>query len=56
MTTETESKAEQQEAGVAPPPLAPPPGDQLPPADAHSTPVKKQQVHLLIVTVTLQYT
>ncbi|XDV48188.1 hypothetical protein PO909_017648 [Leuciscus waleckii] len=48
MTTETESKAEQQEAGVAPPPLAPPPlapplGDQLPPADAHSTPVRKQQ-------------
>ncbi|XP_077074450.1 band 4.1-like protein 3a isoform X16 [Siphateles boraxobius] len=48
MTTEPESKAEQQEAGVAPPPLAPPPSatpldNQLPPADAHSTPVRKQQ-------------
>ncbi|XP_039512273.1 band 4.1-like protein 3a isoform X10 [Pimephales promelas] len=43
MTTETESKAEQQEASVAPPPLAPPLDNQLPPADAHSTPVRKQQ-------------
>ncbi|XP_053349966.1 band 4.1-like protein 3a isoform X5 [Clarias gariepinus] len=47
MTTETnselEGKPEQQGAGSAPPHAAPPIDDQLPPAAAHSTPVKKEQ-------------
>ncbi|XP_051735160.1 band 4.1-like protein 3a isoform X4 [Ctenopharyngodon idella] len=43
MTTEPESKAEQQGASAAPPHSAPPLDNQLPPAAAHSTPVRKEQ-------------
>ncbi|KAK2854597.1 hypothetical protein Q7C36_006466 [Tachysurus vachellii] len=47
MTTEPNSeldgKPEQQGSGAAPPHTAPPIDDQLPPAAAHSTPVKKEQ-------------
>nr|AAI58198.1 Zgc:92004 protein [Danio rerio] len=43
MTTEPEGKAEQQGACAAPPHSAPPLDNQLPPAAAHSTPVKKDQ-------------
>lgn len=39
MTTELETKAEQQGASAAPPL-----DNQLPPAAAHSTPVRKEQV------------
>ncbi|XP_053490905.1 band 4.1-like protein 3a isoform X4 [Ictalurus furcatus] len=41
--SELEGKPEQQGAGAAPPHTAPPFDDQLPPAAAHSTPVKKEQ-------------
>ncbi|XP_058249629.1 band 4.1-like protein 3a isoform X16 [Hemibagrus wyckioides] len=41
--SEVEGKPEQQGAGAAPPHTAPPIDDQLPPAAAHSTPVKKEQ-------------
>ncbi|TSK16097.1 Band 4.1-like protein 3 [Bagarius yarrelli] len=41
--SELEGKPEQQGAGAAPPHTAPPIEDQLPPAAAHSTPVKKEQ-------------
>ncbi|XP_060725730.1 band 4.1-like protein 3a isoform X16 [Tachysurus vachellii] len=47
MTTEPNSeldgKPEQQGSGAAPPHTSPPIDDQLPPAAAHSTPVKKEQ-------------
>lgn len=42
--SELEGNPEQQGAGAAPPHTAPPIDDQLPPAAAHSTPVKKEQV------------
>uniref|UniRef100_A0A673HE54 Band 4.1-like protein 3 n=1 Tax=Sinocyclocheilus rhinocerous TaxID=307959 RepID=A0A673HE54_9TELE len=41
MTTEPESQPEQQGASAAPPHSAPPLDNQLPPAAAHSTPVRK---------------
>ncbi|XP_046702461.1 band 4.1-like protein 3a isoform X9 [Silurus meridionalis] len=41
--SELEGNPEQQGAGAAPPHTAPPLDDQLPPAAAHSTPVKKEQ-------------
>ncbi|KAI4895309.1 hypothetical protein NFI96_011149 [Prochilodus magdalenae] len=41
--SELEAKPEQQGAGAAPPHTAPPLDDQLPPAAAHSTPVRKEQ-------------
>ncbi|XP_053539424.1 band 4.1-like protein 3a isoform X10 [Ictalurus punctatus] len=41
--SELEGKPEQQGAGAPPPHTAPPFDDQLPPAAAHSTPVKKEQ-------------
>uniref|UniRef100_A0A671KUI3 Band 4.1-like protein 3 n=1 Tax=Sinocyclocheilus anshuiensis TaxID=1608454 RepID=A0A671KUI3_9TELE len=44
MTTEPESQPEQQGASAAPPHSAPPLDNQLPPAAAHSTPVRKEQV------------
>ncbi|XP_052451569.1 band 4.1-like protein 3a isoform X13 [Carassius gibelio] len=43
MTTEPESQSEQQGASAAPPHSAPPLDNQLPPAAAHSTPVRKEQ-------------
>ncbi|XP_051538514.1 band 4.1-like protein 3 isoform X2 [Myxocyprinus asiaticus] len=43
MTTEPDSKSEQQGASAAPPHSAPPLDNQLPPAAAHSTPVRKEQ-------------
>uniref|UniRef100_A0A3B4D3U3 FERM domain-containing protein n=1 Tax=Pygocentrus nattereri TaxID=42514 RepID=A0A3B4D3U3_PYGNA len=42
-SSELEAKPEQQGAGAAPPHTAPPLDDQLPPAAAHSTPVRKEQ-------------
>ncbi|XP_072536118.1 band 4.1-like protein 3a isoform X5 [Salminus brasiliensis] len=42
-SSELEAKPEQQGAGAAPPHTAPPLDEQLPPAAAHSTPVKKEQ-------------
>nr|XP_055038195.1 band 4.1-like protein 3a isoform X13 [Misgurnus anguillicaudatus] len=43
MTTEPETKPEQQGASAAPPQTAPPIDNELPPAAAHSTPVRKDQ-------------
>ncbi|XP_076827548.1 band 4.1-like protein 3a isoform X9 [Brachyhypopomus gauderio] len=42
-SSELEAKPELQGTGVAPPHVVPPLDDQLPPAAAHSTPVRKEQ-------------